>query len=401
MKYFAFVSGSRLAQVSVAIAAAVLFAASCSNVTDDCHLMSNCTGGGAAGIAGIAGIAGSSGIAGTSSGAPGVGGISGAGQGGTSEGGGDSDIAGEGGGAGTPPCDGSCAGLTPICDLVSNACVACVGNGDCTGAKPACDIATNTCVECTDNPDCKDAAKPFCDKATEQCVACLAQSDCADATASACRGGQCQPCTSNAECSNIAGKGVCDAGTCVQCTGSNFGACGLDAGTPLVCDSLKRTCSTSKQYSSGLCQTCVSDAQCNLGEMCVFDKLTNPAKDVGYFCHWKQGDTANGAPTDCTAGGRPYVGVQKNAVSIDGVTSDICSLRACTCIARNQFSSKDCLVASAPSDAVCGVSSPKDAKCAQFGASTYRCTMTCLSDDDCPSPITCNTGANPAVCNLN
>jgi hypothetical protein len=66
----------------------------------------------------------------------------------------------------------------------------------------------------------------------------LAQSDCSDAGASACHTGQCQPCTSNAECSNIAGKGVCDAGTCVQCTGTQFTACGLDAGTPLVCDTL-------------------------------------------------------------------------------------------------------------------------------------------------------------------
>ena len=352
------------------------------------------------------------------------------------------------GAGGALPCNGDCAGTTPVCDVASDSCVQCLGVTDCQAPKPACDLAShtcvecasntdckpprpacdlasnrcvecltnaecsfqkpvcdtgNTCAECTANSDCKDSAKPFCDQATESCVTCLKQADCMAPAASACSAGQCKPCTLDAECSTIIGKGVCDAGACVQCTGKKFEACGQNAGTPLVCDSLKRTCTMNKQRSAGLCKACVSDAQCNAGQMCVFDKFGNPSKDVGYFCHWKKGDVADGAPLNCSVTGMPYVGTQLGAMSVDGVTSDICTLATSTCTALNQFRSKDCTVAAAPSDALCGISPPKDAKCGLYdaGAGTYRCTMACLSDDDCPSPSTCNTGVSPFVCNLN
>jgi len=280
-------------------------------------------------------------------------------------------------------------------------CVQCLKRADCKLPTPACDTISNECVECVAATDCAERSKPFCDRATDKCVACLKQADCTDPAASACKAGACTACSKDEDCSNIAGKGVCDAGACVQCTGKKFAACGQDAGSNLVCDSLARTCTTNKQSSAGLCQPCVSDAQCGAGQMCVLDQFGAPAKAVGYFCHWKKGDTANGAPTSCVASGRPYVGTQVNAKSIDGAVSDVCTLSVSTCIARNQFRSKDCGVASAPSDSACGVSPPNDAKCAAFDATNLRCTMTCLSDDDCPSPSTCNTGQTPAVCNLN
>jgi len=294
-----------------------------------------------------------------------------------------------------------CKTPKPTCDTTTNLCVECAKSGDCKDTtKPACDTTTETCVGCVGNTDCKDSAKPFCDTTAAQCVACLKQADCTGATASACNAGVCAACTTDAQCSNIAGKGVCDAGTCVQCTGKKFAACGQDTGTPLVCDSLNRTCTSNKQHSSGLCQTCVTDAQCKAGEMCVLDKFGSPSQDVGYFCHWKQGDTAEGAPADCTVGGQPYFGTLKNATSVDGVVNDICTLRTSTCAARNQFGSKDCLVASTPTDSVCGFSPTKDSKCGQVGSSsTYRCTMTCSTTDDCPQ-FACDTGASPAVCLL-
>ena len=195
---------------------------------------------------------------------------------------------------------------------------------------------------------------------------------------------------------------MCDAGACVQCTGKKFTACGLDTGTPLVCDSLKRTCSANKQHSAGLCQTCVTDAQCNAGEMCVLDKFGSSPVEVGYFCHWKKGDTANGAPLNCSVTGMPYVGTQLAATSIDGAVSDVCTLAVSTCVARNQFRAKDCVVSSTPSDAACGISPGKDSKCVLYdsGASTYRCTMTCLSDDDCPTGSPCDKSGTPWVCQL-
>jgi len=332
------------------------------------------SGTGHGGAGGAHGGGSSSGESGTS-GASGTSGTTGAG---------DSGEAGTAGAAGTAPCDGKCSGTTSVCLAATNACVECTDSSQCAAPKPAC----------------KDITKPFCDTTAGQCVACLKQADCTTATASACNAGACAACAKDADCSNIAGKGVCDAGTCVQCTGNKFTACGNNAGTPLVCDSLKRTCTANTQHSVGLCQTCVTDAQCNAGEMCVLDKFSSPSKDVGYFCHWKQGDTTDGAPADCTAGGRPYIGIQKNATSIDGTASDICTLAVSTCTALNQFRAKDCTVASAPSDAVCGVSPPNDAKCMQFGSTTYRCTVTCGSDDDCPSPFPCDPGVSPRVCNF-
>jgi hypothetical protein len=387
--------------------------------------------GGSAGHSGAAETGGSSAsrAGGGSGGSGGSGGMSGrAGRGGDASGGtaGDAGSAGSSGEGGAPPCNAACAGAKPVCNAATNTCVACLAHTDCglalpacdltahvcvqcaakadctESAKPACDLTAHACVQCAAKADCTDPAKPLCDTTLKQCVTCLAQSDCLNPAASACNAGQCQPCSKDAECSNIAGKGVCSAGNCVRCTGTNFSACGQDAGTAFVCDSLKHTCSTSKQHSSGLCQACLADAQCNAGEICVLDRFGSPPKDVGYFCHWKQGDTANGAPADCFTGGQPYVGVQKNAVSVDGITSDICGLAVSTCVARNQFRAKDCLIASAPSDAACGVSPAKDSKCLQVGTSgNYRCTMTCGSDVDCPSPFTCNTGVSPAVCNLN
>ena len=302
------------------------------------------------------------------------------------------------GGAGAPPCDGDCGGPTPVCDPASNICVECLEASDCKAPMPVCDGEAHVCVECLAATDCKDSTKRFCDQAASKCVMCSKQADCSDPAASACSAGQCTACTTDTECSSIAGKGVCDAGTCVQCTGKSFAACGMDAGTPLICDSLKRTCTTTKQRSAGLCLPCVADAQCKPGQVCVLDKFGNPSKDVGYFCHWKKGDIANGAPADCFSTGKPYSATQVNVTSIDGELSDICGLRSSTCIANNQFSAKDCTVAGAASDAACGFAPPKDAKCAQVpSSSSHRCTMTCLSDEDCPGS-TCDTGAAPRVC---
>jgi hypothetical protein len=174
----------------------------------------------------------------------------------------------------------------------------------------------------------------------------------------------------------------------------------MDTGTPLVCDSKARTCTTKKKASAGLCLACVSDAQCTAGKLCVEEKFGAQPQSVGFFCFYKQGDTANGAPADCFADGVPYAKTLVNQTSIDGATADICGLRSSTCVARNQFSSKDCATANAPDDSKCGFATGKDSKCDQVGASAnYRCTMTCLSNDDCPG-TTCNTGANPAVCEL-
>ncbi|MGC4070822.1 MAG: hypothetical protein QM784_40335 [Polyangiaceae bacterium] len=182
------------------------------------------------------------------------------------------------------PCNGTCSGTTPVCDTNTDKCVACLASTDCKDSSKSVCAPSNVCVECTQSTDCKDATKPVCNPASNACVGCLANTDCKTATAARCDTGTntCTPCQSDNDCTQITGKGVCNAGSCVQCTGKKYTACGQLEGKALVCDSVAQTCTTDKKAaSSGLCQPCVSDAQCPAGQLChqqMFD-----GKPVGYF----------------------------------------------------------------------------------------------------------------------
>jgi hypothetical protein len=131
----------------------------------------------------------------------------------------------------------------------------------------------------------------------------------------------------------------------------------------------------------------------------VLEQYGNPPQDVGYFCQWKRGDVANGAPAVCGTE-QPYVATDSGVVSIDGVTADVCGLRVSTCIAHQDFGSKDCAPTGTPDDSLCGFVAPDDASCALFDVGLYRCTVPCLTDDDCPVGTPCDTGTNPRVCQL-
>lgn len=334
-------------------------------VSDSCGSLRSCGGGGTSG--GGASTGGAGGSSASTSGGTGGGGIANSGGGGA---------------GGTPPCGGACTAPKAVCDRGTDTCVECLEKTDCSGTKGLCDTGLHTCVECLANKDCTDPTKSRCDA------------------------GVCAPCGGNGDCSHLTGTTVCDAAAaapaCVQCTGTDYSACGTDSATstPLVCDSLEHTCTANKLHSSGPCGSCVTDAQCPLGQVCLLDKYGTTPQEVGYFCHWKVGDTANGAPTDCFGDGQPYARTMANAVSIDGITADVCTLRVSTCIANNQFSAKNCAPTGTPDDSQCGFSPPTDAKCGQVSGSNYRCTMTCLSTEDCPLGSTCNTLVNPHLCSL-
>lgn len=264
-------------------------------------------------------------------------------------------------------------------------------DGACTGDKPVCKVATDTCVECVKPSDCTTGSETKCDTQTNTCVECLAPTDCPTATAAKCDAGTCTECTSNADCAHIAGKTVCDtaAGECVQCTGTDYASCGSDMGTPLVCDTLARTCSTSKEHDSDLCRPCISDAHCPTGQACVKQTFGAPAADVGYFCFWKRGDTANGAPATCSAA-KPYSATVTAQISIDGVQGDICGLRSSTCVARNDLAdSKDCSTAGSADNAKCGFLAGVDSRCTDVSGD-FRCTMACAGADDCPGNLLCD-----------
>jgi hypothetical protein len=119
---------------------------------------------------------------------------------------------------------------------------------------------------------------------------------------------------------------------------------------------------------------------------------------AGHFCFSMQGDTANGAPADCTLA-RPYVKIVEGAVSIDGNSATVCGLAVSSCTAMNQFRQSSCASATnTASDALCGVAPGVDSKCEPYGTSQFRCTVTCGSDDDCQLGFSCNTAVNPRVC---
>lgn len=356
--------------------------------TPTCNDAGYCPGEDTAGTAGMpsggdaaSGAPSTGGSKGGTAGTSGKGGTTSGGKAGAGGSGADGGVGGAAGGEGGAP-------VVLPCD------------GACTGDKPVCKEATDTCVECLLPSDCKVGVETKCDTASNSCVECLASTDCKDAKLAKCDVGACAKCTSNDDCAHIAGKGVCDtqAGECVQCTGKNASACGMDQGTPLVCDSLLRTCTTKKEKSAGLCQACVSDQQCKAGQLCVKETFGAPAKDVGYFCFSKQSAVAS---ADCTLpGNRPYVKTLANQTSVDGESADVCSLRASTCTARNQFSNKDCSTSTVADDQKCGFAPGVDSKCEAFGPSQFLCTMTCGGDVDCPAGFPCDTGANPPVCQL-
>jgi hypothetical protein len=429
-----------------ALAAIAASISSCSNLADDCNRNGQCGGPNDAGSGGThAGGTANATAGGTSaSGGTGIGGIT--------------SIGGTATGGAPSACSPACSGTKAVCNESAKTCVECLGDSNCLGNKPACDTSTHTCVQCIKDENCAaaspacDAAScpgatlacntanntcvqcmgngncsgdtPLCDSSSHSCVECLAPTDCMKPGFSACINGTCEPCLSNADCSHISGKGVCkesssgdadagastDAGTisdagvgtglCVQCTGTQYSACGQSNGKNLVCDSQTNTCSTNTEHSAGLCKTCVSDAQCPLGEMCVDEQFNG--KSVGYFCFYRQGDTGNGAPASCFSNGRPYSGVLKNAVSIDGQMADICSLRVSTCPALNQFSQTNCTSAtSTANENLCGFAPGVDSKCVETTtAGVFSCTVTCGNDIDCRLGFSCDTGVNPPVCGL-
>jgi hypothetical protein len=347
----------------------------------------------------------------------------------------------------------------PYCDTDgTHGCVGCLKDEQCPHGK-VCDANAHACVECSADSDCSDPKKPQCNANTcsactsqsactgrdgfgscdqekgsatlGQCVQCLVHSDCNNPTPQCNAKRQCVPCSGDdAACTGRDGTTVCDLddwsskkGTCVQCTGEEYAPCKVGS-TEYVCDSLNRTCSTDvahKKAATGVCGSCISDAECQTGMKCVDMQFGSPAKDVGWFCQWEESATGAGAPGGTCANARPFFKTSPllqsdpEVVSIDRENVTICTLAVSTCPAFIDFRSAaiDCNTGTAQSpvldDGRCGfdysanptsdeASGNQDAYCALAATATYRCTMRCLTDDDCISGVTCNTTTHR--CNL-
>jgi len=392
---------TRLALPCLLMALIALMAPACSESFLDCRETVTCVGN-SGGNAAVSGGMSTGGSGGMMAGAPSI-----------------------GGSAGALPCGKVCDGAEPFCDVLRGSCVQCRGQLDCVTGL--CEVGAGKCVECLSHETCVDPAAARCSGtgacatcadnsqcahipgknvcSAGACVACAAHSDCAMADASQCSAqSSCTGCTDDAQCAHIPGKNVCSAGACVQCTGTKAEACGFSGSDRLVCDSINKTCSTLKAGKAGPCKPCVSDAQCVPGQLCVQEIFNGNM--LGFACFWKKGGQ-NGAPASCFIDGRPFSKQLSSASSIDGATADICTLSISSCLAFEQFKSGDCATdPTAPpavrmaDDSKCGVVPGADARCAvvQGEVGVFRCTMTCLSSEDCKFPVACDDTVSPNVC---
>jgi hypothetical protein len=88
--------------------------------------------------------------------------------------------------------------------------------------------------------------------------------------------------------------------------------------------------------------------------------------------------------------------------SISGVMTSVCTLRSTTCPALNQFDMLDCTDGTAPgtTDDECGHPGVDDGLCRRRSSTTNRCTVPCLSNDDCRTGSTCNIAVTPSHCSF-
>ena len=304
-------------------------------------------------------------------------------------------------------CGGSCKGGTPVC-TPGGQCVGCSATerGACTESQQ-CDVLAGACVECLQQTDCKDPKASVCDSTTHKCKACGV--------------------SSVNDCDHVAGKNVCAAGECVECTAANRAACKTGDNQAAVCDGSQRSCAPYAVGGTGLCGACVSDAQCEAGQRCVQTLYEDQA--VGWFCQWQRGG-GSGAPALCNSSARPWLSTRPTA-SRDAPEGsfEMCVLRASACPAFNVFG-KACgrytsgatsfivedhgdlqipqaergqastLAKIAADPSVCGAEGGACVSATPAGGTqtgTYRCTMRCGDLNDCKSG-TCSASA---LCSVN
>jgi hypothetical protein len=268
------------------------------------------------------------------------------------------------------PCPGGCPSERPVCD--DGTCVECtVERSDlCVDDTPACG-PDNTCVACVSNTECDTPGAARCDTTTNTCTGC----------------------DDSAQCADFEGLTACNTvdGACVECFGDDRGACGED-----VCDASTNACAVGRTAGGqGLCEDCVSDAECGAGQVCVEQVFESTS--VGRFCFFVETAPAPPGPGgDCATVG-PYAFGQE-VTTVDRRTRRVCGLRFTTCLALSQFRLQGCSEAFT-GDSECGVEGLDDGLCRDPSSGAARCTVPCGSTADCPFGSTCS-GAAPGFCSL-
>jgi hypothetical protein len=257
---------------------------------------------------------------------------------------------------------------------------------------PACNPDFG-CVQCTESADCIDTpATPNCKlaagggpAAVNTCVECIDNGDCLTPGASLCQNNECVPCVADADCGLIDSNGatnggtplnVCDAGTCVECTGVKRAPCGED-----VCNSLTKQCAEGRAFrGAAVCDECVSDFECATNARCV--QQTFEGQAVGFFCF----PLAAGTPAAC-AGPRIFLGATTTAtIDQEQPTPTVCQPRRTTCAALDDLA--DAVACDNAAD--CGVPNVEDGIC---DPALDICTVPCSGGADCAGTCDLEAGA--------
>lgn len=383
-----------------ALAAIVsLGAVSCGTEFDSCEASRTCpssprAGNGGAGTGFGAGAGGTSGSAGSAPGGGRAGATAGVGHGGNAgegESGGEGGNAGDAAAGGTEPCDAECSGERSVCDIPTDTCVACTSNTHCDDDAPLCDTASHTCVECTSDEAgaCKDAT-PVCNPDTNRCVECLDNEPCTNPAASLCNAShRCAPCVDNGDCSHLSESGVCDDGTCVECTVADETACGQHS-----CDPAANRCTTTRRGTLYPCEPCLADSECVGAEQSDPEQRCVPMHfqgDIrtGGFCLRPVAKgcvrpymTVLNRPSLSGAESEAYCGIPEEATRCEAIT-DMVASRAC-----------------AGDDSACGCPRDWAGNCLEAGSGGMcrkinalpddRCTYPCGALNQCPSGMICD-----------
>jgi hypothetical protein len=296
--------------------------------------------------------------------------------------------------------DGTSCTAPTVCDTTPgspriNQCVGCVSAANCSGPTPACDAMSQTCAVCTtaDRRACT-PTQPDCDVSGVAACTCNGTS-CTNVTASRCNlvSNGCEACTVAGDCAHLSATPQCRTGTCVQCLNNTHCAANQ------ACNTATNRCVPITIGGAGRCETCLRDTQCGAGMLCVpmtYDDPSTPASDpvaAGFHCLQRQATVAG---ADCI-NTRPHASPQM-FTSIDGTTDVVCGLRASTCEAQAAFDMTNCMTLDASGNDRCGAAGLNDGVCRMRSVTTNRCSVYCVSNDDCRSGTSCNTALNPGVC---
>ena len=306
------------------------------------------------------------------------------------------------------PCGAVCQGDTPVCDVISSACVPCLGNDDCAASSPngdvclidATDPSMNRCVGCTVNNDCLIPGQPTspddeltCDPGTNTCVQCLSNTECVTEEASLCVDNACTACTADTDCSHLPdGKTVCDvdAGICRGCMPENEEInCGGN-----TCDPANFKCTETVIDSLANCDPCVSDSDCDGDAGCIDMTFGANNVDIGSYCLPKKG------AVDCP----DVYPVANNATTLSGISDLYCHPKvqnvSCSAIlAQRNLVSCEMSQGGQYLDE-CGAPGLDDGLCVLYNNASgdYQCSIVCENKKDCQASEKCKSVNGQMVC---